>query len=51
MGNTGAYMVAKPVLPPRQKSRLKKGLWVKWLKIGFERYSLWKMKHGLSNLP
>ncbi len=51
MGNTAAYMKAKPVLPPRQESLLKKSIWFKSLKVGFERYFLWKMKHGLSNLP
>ena len=51
MGNTAAYMKAKPVLPPRQETTLKKALWAKWMKLGFERYFLWKMKHGLSNLP
>ncbi len=51
MGNTAAYMKAKPVLPPRQETVLKKAAWAKWMKIGFERYFLWKMKHGLSGLP
>jgi sulfide:quinone oxidoreductase len=39
------------VLPPRQSSYMKKALWVKWLKISFEKYFLYKMKHGLSNWP
>ncbi|MEW6674931.1 MAG: FAD/NAD(P)-binding oxidoreductase [Nitrospirota bacterium] len=51
MGNTAAYMKAKPVLPPRQEATLKKAIWAKWMKIYFERYFLWKMRHGLSNLP
>jgi len=51
MGNTAALMKADPVLPPRQSSFTKKGIWAKWLKIRFERYFLWKMKHGLSSLP
>lgn len=51
MGNTAAYMEARPVLPPRQKSVLKKSIFVRSLKIGFERYFLWKMRHGLINLP
>lgn len=51
MGNTAAYLQAYPVLPPRQKSFLKKAVWAKWAKIYFEKYFLWKMKHGLSNLP
>lgn len=51
MGRTAALMVAEPILPPRQKSYLKKALWVKWAKIQFETYFLWKMRHGYSRLP
>jgi len=51
MGHTAAIMKAYPVLPPRQSSYMKKAVWAKWLKLGFEKYFLWKMKQGLSNLP
>ncbi len=51
MGDTAAFMKAFPVLPPRQDSFTKKGIWAKWLKVGFEKYFLWKMKNGLSSLP
>ncbi|MBI5641426.1 MAG: FAD-dependent oxidoreductase [Nitrospirae bacterium] len=51
MGNTAAYMKAAPVLPPRQESVFKEGKRFKWGKIMFERYFLWKMKNGMSNLP
>lgn len=51
MGNTAAYMHGNPVLPPRQESVLKKSRIFKAGKVGFEKYFLWKMKHGLSNLP
>ncbi|MFZ6006331.1 MAG: NAD(P)/FAD-dependent oxidoreductase [Nitrospirota bacterium] len=51
MGNAAAYMKARPVLPPRQESVLKGGIHYKWLKAAFERYFLYKMKHGMSNLP
>lgn len=51
MGNTAAIMKAKPVLPPRQESDLKTSVIYRWIKIGFEKYFLWKMKHGLSNFP
>ncbi|MBI5188024.1 MAG: FAD-dependent oxidoreductase [Nitrospirae bacterium] len=51
MGKTAGYMRAKPLLPPRQETTLKKTIFAKWMKIGFERYFLWKMKHGLSKLP
>jgi sulfide:quinone oxidoreductase len=51
MGRTAAFMKAYPVLPPRQSSYMKKALWAKWLKLSFEKYFLWKMKRGLSQLP
>lgn len=51
MGNTAALMRAKPLLPPRQEAELKNSIGYKWAKIAFERYFLWKIKHGLSNLP
>ncbi len=51
MGNTAALMKAYPVLPPRQSSYMKKAIWAKWMKVRFEKYFLWKMKRGLSNLP
>lgn len=50
MGKTAAYMKAKPVLPPRQESELKSGIQYKWLKIAFEKYFLYKMKHGKPKL-
>ncbi|RJQ42104.1 MAG: sulfide:quinone reductase [Nitrospiraceae bacterium] len=51
MGNTASLMRAKPLLPPRQESALKEGIVYKWGKIAFEKYFLWKIKHGLTNLP
>jgi sulfide:quinone oxidoreductase len=51
MGNTAAMMKAYPVLPPRQSSFMKKAIWAKWMKVRFEKYFLWKMKRGLSQLP
>lgn len=51
MGNTASLMRAKPLLPPRQESALREGVVYKWGKIAFEKYFLWKIKHGLSNLP
>jgi sulfide:quinone oxidoreductase len=51
MGNTAAFMKAAPVLPPRQESVFKEGIWFKWGKIAFERYFLWKIKNGLTGLP
>ncbi|MDW7773301.1 MAG: FAD-dependent oxidoreductase [Desulfobulbaceae bacterium] len=51
MGRTAAFMVAEPLLPPRQKSYIKKAWWAKLGKIQFEKYFLWKMRHGYSRLP
>ncbi|MFZ5771854.1 MAG: NAD(P)/FAD-dependent oxidoreductase [Thermodesulfobacteriota bacterium] len=51
MGDSAALMKAWPLLPPRQESYTRKGVWAKWLKLSFERYFLFKMKHGYSQLP
>lgn len=51
MGDTAAYMKVSPVLPPRQEAVFKTGLQYKWMKMVFERYYLWKIRHGLTNLP
>lgn len=51
MGSTAALMSAKPALPPRQKVILKKNRWVRWMKVGFERYFLLKMRLGAVYLP
>jgi len=51
MGNTAALMKASPVLPPRQASYTHKGLWAKGMKLAFERYYLFKMRHGISSWP
>lgn len=51
MGDSATLMVADPVQPPRQRTILHKGRWVRWAKAGLERYFLWKLRHGLSRLP
>jgi sulfide:quinone oxidoreductase len=51
MGNSAALMKAKPVLPPRQEAELKSGIMYKWMKHGFEKYYLWKIKNGFTQLP
>jgi sulfide:quinone oxidoreductase len=48
MGNTGAVFVALPQLPPRNVNWFKKGKWVHWAKIAFEKYFIYKMKKGSS---
>jgi sulfide:quinone oxidoreductase len=51
MGDQAIFLRAKPVLPPRESIQHTKGRWVRWVKIGFERYFIWKMKHGFTGLP
>ncbi len=48
MGDTGAAFVALPQIPPRNVTWSKKGKWVHWSKIAFEKYFLYKMRHGSS---
>ena len=48
MGDTAAYLSAKPLLPPRQELTLRKARWAKWMKAWLERYFLYKMKRGHS---
>lgn len=48
MGSTGAAFVAIPQLPPRNVNWIKKGRWVHWAKVGFEKYFIYKMKRGRS---
>ncbi len=51
MGNKAALMKAYPVLPPRREAELKVGITYKWAKMAFEKYYLWKIRRGLTNLP
>ncbi|MDY6942558.1 MAG: FAD/NAD(P)-binding oxidoreductase [Pseudomonadota bacterium] len=48
LGDTGFAFVALPQIPPRNVTWAKKGKWVHLAKIGFERYFLRKMRHGVS---
>ncbi len=48
MGDTGAAFVALPQIPPRNVNWFKKGKWVHYAKIAFEKYFLRKMKSGSS---
>lgn len=50
-GDSGVYMVADPVFPPQVKHTLRPGKWVHGAKIAFERYFMWKMKTGMTQLP
>ncbi|HEY9198885.1 MAG TPA: FAD-dependent oxidoreductase [Gammaproteobacteria bacterium] len=46
MGDTGAAFVALPQIPPRNVTWARKGKWVHWAKVGFEKYFIRKMKTG-----
>ncbi|MDT8388640.1 MAG: FAD-dependent oxidoreductase [Thiogranum sp.] len=48
LGDTGAAFVALPQIPPRNVTWFKKGKWVHWAKIGFEKYFMRKMRQGVS---
>ena len=48
MGDTGVAFVAMPQIPPRNVSWMRKGKWVHWGKIAFEKYFIRKMKKGKS---
>ncbi len=46
MGDDAAGFIAYPVLPPRAWTIQKKAKWMHWVKSGFEKYFLWKVKSG-----
>lgn len=48
MGDTGAAFVALPQIPPRNVTWTRIGRWVHLAKIAFEKYFLYKMRHGSS---
>ncbi|HAG51602.1 MAG: pyridine nucleotide-disulfide oxidoreductase [Deltaproteobacteria bacterium GWC2_42_51] len=48
MGDTGMAFVAAPEIPPRNITWSKKGKWVHFAKIAFEKYFIRKMKKGVS---
>jgi sulfide:quinone oxidoreductase len=48
MGDTGAAFVAIPQIPPRNVTWFKKGKWVHYAKVAFEKYFIRKMKNGTS---
>jgi sulfide:quinone oxidoreductase len=48
MGDTGAAFVALPQIPPRNVTWTRIGKWVHVAKVAFEKYFLFKMRHGTS---
>ncbi len=51
MGNEGAHLVADPVRPPRNVSRLNSGKRWLWAKRFFANYYLWKLRRGANRSP
>ena len=47
-GDNGAAFVALPQIPPRNTNWFKKGKWVHYAKIAFEKYFMRKIKSGTS---
>ncbi|WP_313914155.1 FAD/NAD(P)-binding oxidoreductase [Tahibacter sp.] len=48
MGDSGVAFVALPQMPPRNVTWARKGKWVHLAKVAFEKYFLFKMRHGTS---
>lgn len=48
MGDTGAAFVALPQIPPRNVNWFKKGKWVHYAKIAYEKYFMRKLRTGNS---
>ncbi|TCC21646.1 NAD(P)/FAD-dependent oxidoreductase [Kribbella sindirgiensis] len=50
-GNNGVIILADKMLPPRKHGVLIPGPQAHLMKLGFEKYFLWKMRHGYVQLP
>jgi sulfide:quinone oxidoreductase len=50
-GNNGVAILADHMLPPRKHGVMIPGPQAHAAKIAFEKYYLWKMRHGYVNLP
>lgn len=50
-GNNGVLILADRMLPPRKHGVLIPGPQAHLMKLGFEKYYLWKMRHGYVGLP
>jgi sulfide:quinone oxidoreductase len=46
LGDSGVAFVALPQIPPRNLTWARKGRWVHWTKVAFEKYFLRKMRKG-----
>ena len=50
-GNNGVIILADRMMPPRKHGVLIPGPQAHLMKLGFERYFLWKARHGYVQLP
>ena len=50
-GNNGVMILAEHMLPPRKAAVMIPGPQVHAMKVGFEKYYLWKSRHGYIRLP
>jgi sulfide:quinone oxidoreductase len=50
-GNNGVIILADRMLPPRKHGMLIPGPQAHAMKLGFEKYFMWKSRHGYVNLP
>jgi sulfide:quinone oxidoreductase len=50
-GNNGVLILADRMLPPRKHGVLIPGPQNHLMKLAFEKYFLWKSRHGYVNLP
>ena len=48
MGDSGIAFVALPQIPPRNVTWTREGHWVHLAKVAFEKYFMFKMRHGTS---
>jgi sulfide:quinone oxidoreductase len=51
MGDQAAHMIADPIRPPRNVSKMSKGKRWLWAKRFFSNYYLWKMRRGATRSP
>jgi sulfide:quinone oxidoreductase len=50
-GNNGVIILADKMLPPRKHGVLIPGPQAHAMKLAFEKYFLWKSRHGYVGLP
>ena len=48
MGDTGAFLIAMPQIPPRNVTFMHKGRWVHWAKLAYEWHYLRKLRAGVA---